>query len=754
MAYQSESRVQRLARVQRRARVSAAFVAVLTVSGLLVQSTAASAAPSLLSQGRSASASSVENADYTPAAGAFDGDGATRWASAWGDDDQWLQVDLGAVATIERVELDWEGAHATAYEIQVSDDGTSGWSTIYSTATGAGGSEVVPVTGRGRHVRLQGSERALAGYGYSLWEFRVFGSAGATDPTDPPSDPTDPGGPVDPGYPNQPGPFTQPSVVEVAGGNGSWQLEVDGRPFTVKGMTWGPSFAAADQYLPGLAAMGANTTRTWGTGADTRQLLDSAAANGIRVINGFWLLPGGGPGSGGCIDYITDANYKSTTQADILNWVNVYKSHPATLMWNVGNESLLGLQNCYSGSALEAQRNAYAAFVNDVARAIHVADPNHPVTSTDAWTGSWPYYERNAPDLDLLAVNAYGDVCSIEETWVAGGYDRPYIVTEGGASGEWEVPDDVNGVPDEPTDLEKGQAYVDSWQCILGHEDVGLGATFFHYGIEGDFGGVWFNVIPGGNKRLGYYSIAQAWGALAGANTPPRITSMEIPGSTQIVAGSSFTVNAAVSDPDGDPLTYFVFFNSKYVNGSGGLAAAPFTRSGGSLQVTAPQTLGVWKAYVFVEDGRGNVGVETRSFRVVPPAVDGTNVALGRTATASNFQVYGDNYSPGQAFDGDTATRWASEWGPTAWLQVDLGTRTSFDHLQLVWEGAFARSYLVRTSDDGTSWTTIREVTGGDGGVDDLDVAGQARHVRLELTERGLPDYGYSLHEVGIYQTR
>lgn len=179
------------------------------------------------------------------------------------------------------------------------------------------------------------------------------------------------------------------------------------------------------------------------------------------------------------------------------------------------------------------------------------------------------------------------------------------------------MPNDVNGVPDEPTDLEKGQAYLDSWRCIVGHTGVGLGATFFHYGIESDFGGVRFNILPNGKKRLVYYSLASAWNAPAPTNTPPRITSMSIPSSTALRAGQAFTVDAAVSDPDGDPVTYAVFVSGKYANGSGALTAASFTRNGGTFQVTAPTTPGVWKAYVFAEDGRGNVDIETRSFRVV-----------------------------------------------------------------------------------------------------------------------------------------
>jgi hypothetical protein len=738
------------ARLRPRLRAGAAALAtgLLAAAALVAPATSAQAAPVLLSQGKAATASSEENPDYTPASAAVDGDLGTRWASEFSDP-QWIRVDLGRSADLDHVELVWESAYSTTYQFQVSTDGSS-WSTVYSTSSGDGGTDRFDVDGTARHVRLLSTARS-GGYGNSLWELRVFGEAGGTDP----GDPGDPGDPtyVDPGHPNVPVRDSGPSTVEVVGGNGSWDLQVDGRPYTVRGFTWGPSFSSADHYMPPLVAMGANTIRTWGTGADTRQLLDSAAAHDVRVVMGFWLLPGGGPGSGGCIDYRTDTAYKSETKADILRWVETYKNHPGVLMWNIGNEAILGLQNCYSGTELEQIRNAYAAFVNEVSVAVHQADPNHPTTNTDAWAGAWPYIERNAPDLDLLSINAYGDVCNIREAWETGGYDRPYLLTEGGAAGEWEVPDDANGVPEEPTDLEKGAAYVDSWRCLREHEGVSLGATFFHYGIEGDFGGVWFNILPGDNKRLGYYSIARAWGVdTSRMNTPPRISAMDVPGSTAVEAGEQFTVSVDMTDPDGDQITPNVMLNSKYINDAGGIAQAEFTQTApGTFRVTAPEMLGVWKVYVFAEDGKGNVGVETRSFRVVAPQVDGTNIARGKTATASSFDPWNGDWTPGRAVDGDPATRWASEWGPTAWYRVDLGSVQSFDHLQLVWETAYGRSYEIQTSNDGSTWNTIRTVTGGNGGVDSIDVSGSGRYVRLNLTDRGTA-WGYSLYEVGVYQ--
>ena len=125
-----------------------------------------------LSQGKTATASSTENGG-TPASAAVDGDTGTRWSSAFSDP-QWLQVDLGATHTINKVVLNWETAYATAYQIQTSNDGTT-WTNIYSTTTSTGGVQTLNVSGSGRYVRMYGTARGT-GYGYSLWEFQVFGS--------------------------------------------------------------------------------------------------------------------------------------------------------------------------------------------------------------------------------------------------------------------------------------------------------------------------------------------------------------------------------------------------------------------------------------------------------------------------------------------------------------------------------------------------------------------------------------------------
>ncbi|MFF6777110.1 discoidin domain-containing protein [Streptomyces sp. NPDC012637] len=130
----------------------------------------------LLSQGRPATASSTE-ATGLEAGKAVDGQTNTRWASAEGADPQWLRVDLGAPAALSRVRLDWEAAYARAYRVQGSLDGTT-WNDLHTTTTGDGGTDETAVTGTARYVRVYGTQRATP-YGYSLWEFKVYGTPAA-----------------------------------------------------------------------------------------------------------------------------------------------------------------------------------------------------------------------------------------------------------------------------------------------------------------------------------------------------------------------------------------------------------------------------------------------------------------------------------------------------------------------------------------------------------------------------------------------
>ncbi|MGW1250933.1 discoidin domain-containing protein [Streptomyces sp. NPDC002535] len=164
----------------RRATVGALVTSLAGSLLALAPATTAQAAPTLLSQGKTATASSTEGGAFSASA-AVDGDlTGTRWASAW-QDAQWIQVDLGSSATLSHAVLTWEAAYGKSYDIQASENGTN-WRTVTTVSAGDGGTDNVTLSGTGRYIRMNGLTRAT-GYGFSLWEFQVFGTTGGTGPT-------------------------------------------------------------------------------------------------------------------------------------------------------------------------------------------------------------------------------------------------------------------------------------------------------------------------------------------------------------------------------------------------------------------------------------------------------------------------------------------------------------------------------------------------------------------------------------------
>jgi hypothetical protein len=113
---------------------------------------------------------------------AVDGNPATRWSSAWADD-QWIRIDLGQSYNIRRVVLVWEAAYGNSYGVEVSDD-TLNWNQIFSTSSSDGGTDdLTGLSGSGRYIRMFGVTRATQ-WGFSLFEFEVYGTPAVTGVTD------------------------------------------------------------------------------------------------------------------------------------------------------------------------------------------------------------------------------------------------------------------------------------------------------------------------------------------------------------------------------------------------------------------------------------------------------------------------------------------------------------------------------------------------------------------------------------------
>lgn len=190
----------------------------------------------------SARASNSERGDLS-ADKAIDGSFESRWSSGFSDA-EYLVLDYGKTVTINRVRIDWERAHATAYELQVSQDG-SNWTTFKTVSASQGGTEDWGgLSGSGRYLRMQGIKRS-SNYGYSIFEIKAYsGLAPAPAPAPAPSpDPTPAPSPAPSPAPidtSKPGVAIKPVTAtssKVEGGNAA-ALATDGNA----GTRWASAF--------------------------------------------------------------------------------------------------------------------------------------------------------------------------------------------------------------------------------------------------------------------------------------------------------------------------------------------------------------------------------------------------------------------------------------------------------------------------------------------------------------------------------
>jgi hypothetical protein len=130
-----------------------------------------------LALAKTTTASTEENATFSSAK-ATDGDTGTRWASSFANASEWIYVDLGSNYNINRVVLKWEAAFATQYKVQISTDNVFTENETVNTQTASdGGTDDLTVSGTGRYIRVLCTTKALAPYGYSLFEIEAYGSA-------------------------------------------------------------------------------------------------------------------------------------------------------------------------------------------------------------------------------------------------------------------------------------------------------------------------------------------------------------------------------------------------------------------------------------------------------------------------------------------------------------------------------------------------------------------------------------------------
>ena len=277
----------------------------------------------------------------------------------------------------------------------------------------------------------------------------------------------------------------QGSVKLAQYANGHWQLLVDGKPWTVHGITYQPSavgespdegsmkdWVQADRNANGkldvletfldlnrnnqqdadepsvgdfelLKQIGVNTVRLYHTNHDAklakpvlRQIYEKY---GIRFIIGDFVgmyTVGSGARWEEGTNYL-DAKQRKRMVEGVKKMVSDYKDEPYVLMWLLGNENNFGGVEGIVGGFGNAGKypREYYGFINELATMIKKTDPNHPVAIGNGDQGFLPVIAEVAPAIDVFGTNMYRGWAGFGRSMfedVRRILDRPVMITEYG----------------------------------------------------------------------------------------------------------------------------------------------------------------------------------------------------------------------------------------------------------------------------------------------------------------------------------
>jgi hypothetical protein len=417
----------------------------------------------------------------------------------------------------------------------------------------------------------------------------------------------------------------QPIPVTVSTNANGFVLLRNGSPYFIKG-------AGGDAFPERLKEYGGNSIRTWGTDANTIILLDKAHQLGLTVTMGLWV---GHQAHG--FDYNNTAAVQAQLE-EFREWVRRYKDHPAVLAWGIGNEVELGT------SASVFNKKVWNA-INDIAAMIHQEDGNHPTLTITAGIDVDKAKDiiQRAPELDMLGVNSYGGIGGVANTLNAASWQKPYVITEWGPNGPWEVNRTSWGAALEQTSTEKAALYKSRYEnAILGNPGKCLGSYVFLWANKMEETPTWFGLFMptlAGEETEVVDVMHYVWSGAWPGNRAPKITTALInsksAGQSPILTndvGNIATISA--TDPDGDPLTYEFLFRPE--TGTVGITKIPPAtieylpglidqQSGSSITFRAHSNLQNYRLFIFVRDNHNNVATANIPFRVALEPMVSTN---------------------------------------------------------------------------------------------------------------------------------
>lgn len=401
-----------------------------------------------------------------------------------------------------------------------------------------------------------------------------------------------------------------PQKVQILKEGNQWKLIVDNKPFFVKGVV-------GHTYLEKVKQYGGNSIRIgW-----KKEELDQVTALGLNALVN---LPANAERYG--FDYNDTAAVKKQTDR-IKEIVKATKDHPAVLMWAIGNEL------DYIPGTKPFNPKVWVA-VNEAARAIKAIDPNHPVMTVIGTSMMEKVADiaRLCPDLDLLGINTYGDIYTLPETLQKYGWTKPYLISEWGPDGYWEVKKTQWDAPYEQTGREKYICYEKKYRSAIDNgSGQCLGSYVFYWsGFKQETTHTWFCMFNADGLESPLVGLMhQLWTGKTPSNMAPIVDSLNIENKVRyrdiiLKPGVSYSSKVTASDADKDVLTYQWEIRPEAVYasyaGQGEQVPEPvrglISETGKTIHFTAPKEKGAYRIFVYAMDGKGHFSTANLPFFV------------------------------------------------------------------------------------------------------------------------------------------
>ncbi len=414
-----------------------------------------------------------------------------------------------------------------------------------------------------------------------------------------------------------------PTLTRLSKNGDKWQLMRDGQPYFIKG-------AGGDGSKPALKAIGGNSFRTWGADNLEKQL-DEAQKLGMTVSVGIWL----GHKEHG-FDY-GNATQVAEQFERAKAAIDRYKNHPALLLWSIGNEMEIGFPDDYP---------AVWQAVEQIAAYAKKADPNHPTMTVIAEMGGGKVANINkyCPSIDIIGINSYGGGPSVAERYSKAGGTKPYVITEFGPPGTWELPRNSWGSVAELTSTQKADAYRETYQKSIADSPLSLGSYAFTWGNKQEASATWFGLLLPDGTRLGAVdTLTELWTGQKPSNRVPEIENLSLETPEKITPGATVKANLKVSDPEKDALQVdWVLQHDPMQDSIGGETQATpptypeaiqsATNNGVTLKM--PKFGGGYRLFAYIRDGKGGGAVGN-----LPLFVEGGEKMAEKVAVKPEFHA-------------------------------------------------------------------------------------------------------------------